>query len=63
MRKKKHRKPWIILFVLIFLAGVGFLAGKSLWRTFWSPRLPVSAVIWDEEMLEQDAVILFAARK
>ena len=62
MRKKKHRKPWIILFVLIFLAGVGFLAGKSLWRTFWSPRLPVSAVIWDEEMLEQDAVILFAAR-
>ena len=63
MEKKKHRKHWVILLVLILLIGAGFWAGKSLWEAFWSPRLPVSAVVQDEDgEVEQDAVILFAAQ-
>ena len=63
MEKKKHGKLWAVLAVLILLIAAGFWAGKSLWQAFWSPRLPVSAVVQDEDgALAQDAVILFANR-
>ena len=63
MEKKKHGKLWMLLLILIVLIGAGFFAGKILWQTFWSPRIPVSAVVRDEqETAEQDPVILFATQ-
>lgn len=63
MEKKKHGKLWAVLAVLILLIAAGFWGGKSLWQAFLSPRLPVSAVVQDEDgALAQDAVILFASR-
>lgn len=63
MEKKKHGKLWAVLAVLILLIAAVFWAGKSLWQVFWSPRLPVSAVVQDEEgALTRDAVILFASQ-
>lgn len=63
MEKKKHGKLWVVLAALILLIAAGFCAGKSLWQAFWPPRLPVSAVVQDEEgTAKQDAVILFASR-
>lgn len=63
MAKKKHGKRWTVLAVLLLFLIAGFVAARSLWQTFFSPRLPVSAVIEDTDGgVSLDAVILFASR-
>lgn len=58
MEKKKRRKLWAVLAVVVLLAlGIG---GKFLWDGFRSGRLSQPAGVWEDQATEQEALLLFA---
>lgn len=64
--QKKRRRIWpfLLLFVLVILAGIGWFSRERLLGMLFPVRLDTPMVVWDEaeDVYEPEELILFADR-